>query len=171
MSVDHQLIVATAAIRRAKNAKEFLRPAEKLLNNKIRTLSAKEEAHYAYLGVLSNMSIHDGLVADLGGGSFRALGSAYIKNYDYPLQLLHGLKFKSEQATTLLDKMSDESEMVIGIPPGRIDTISTAANIIISLVLRSSVKDIMISGTSIRDGLIAELNEENRVSPDKVAYY
>ena len=225
MSVDHQLIVATAAIRRAKNAKEFLRPAEKLLNNKIRTLSAKEEAHYAYLGVLSNMGIHNGLVADLGGGSlelilindgkkikstsldighlsqlsydeinaeiskvewlnkseglrlygtggsFRALGSAYIKNYDYPLQLLHGLKFKSEQATTLLDKMSDDGEMVIGIPPGRLDTISTAANIMISLVLRSSVKDIMISGTSIRDGLIAELNEENRVSPDKVAYY
>jgi len=225
MSVDHQLIVATAAIRRAKNAKEFLRPAEKLLNNKIRTLSAKEEAHYAYLGVLSNMSIDNGLIADLGGGSlelilindgkkikstsldighlsqlsyneidaeiskvkwlnkseglslcgtggsFRALGSAYIKNYDYPLQLLHGLKFKSEQATMLLDKISDESEVVIGIPPGRIDTISTAANIMMSLVLRSSVKDIMISGTSIRDGLIAELNEENRISPDKVAYY
>ena len=225
MSVDHQLIVATAAIRRAKNAKEFLRPAEKILNYKIRTLSAKEEAHYAYLGVLGNMSIDDGLIADLGGGSlelilikdrekikstsidighlsqlsydeinaeiskvewltksegltlygtggsFRALGSAYIKNYDYPLQLLHGLNFKSEQATTLLDKMSDESEMVIGIPPGRIDTISTAANIMINLVFASSVKNIMISGTSIRDGLIAELNKENRVSPDKVAYY
>ena len=219
MSVDHQLIIATAAIRRAKNAKEFLRPAEKILNYKIRTLSAKEEAHYAYLGVLGNMSIDDGLIADLGGGSlelilikdrekikstsidighlsqlsydeinaeiskvewltksegltlygtggsFRALGSAYIKNYDYPLQLLHGLNFKSEQATTLLDKMSDESEMVIGIPPGRIDTISTAANIMINLVFASSVKNIMISGTSIRDGLIAELNKENRVSP------
>ena len=225
MSVDHQLIVATAAIRRAKNAKEFLRPAERLLNHKIRTLSAQEEAYYAYLGVFSNMRIDNALIADLGGGSleliliqagkkikstslnighlselsydqidaeiskvewlnksegltlygtggsFRALGSTYIKNYDYPLQLLHGLNFKSEQAITLLDKMSDESEVVIGVPPSRVDTISTAANIMTNLVLRSSVKNIMISGTSIRDGLIAELNKENRVSPDKVAYY
>ena len=29
----------------------------------------------------------------------------------------------------------------------------------------------MISGTSIRDGLIAELNKENRTNTDKVAYY
>lgn len=225
MSVKHQIIIATAAVRKAKNAKEFLRPAEKLLNHNIKILSAKEEADYACLGVLSNIKVDKGLIADLGGGSleliliqdgkkikstsidighlsqitseeirkeinkvewlnkskgltlygtggsFRALGSAYIKNYNYPLSLLHGLKFDIERGIILLDQMSDENKEVLGIPPGRTDTISTAAKIITHLILSSNVKNIMISGTSIRDGLIAELNKENRINPDKVAYY
>ena len=69
MSVKHPLIVATAAVRKAKNAKEFLRPAEKLLNHNIKILSAKKEADYACLGVLSNIKVDKGLIADLGGGS------------------------------------------------------------------------------------------------------
>ena len=119
--------------------------SQKNLNHNIKILSAKEEADYASLGVLSNIKVDKGLIADLGGGSleliliqdgkkikstsidighlsqitseeirkeinkvewlnkskgltlfgtggsFRALGSAYIKNYNYPLSLLHGL--------------------------------------------------------------------------------
>ena len=225
MSVEHQIIIATAAVRNAKNANDFLRPAEKILNHKIKTLSANEEAHYACLGLLSNMKVDNGLIADLGGGSleiilvqngknihstslnighlsqisndeirseinnvdwlknardltlygtggsFRALGSAYIQNYKYPLTLLHGLVFNKERATVFLDRLSDENKEVIGIPPTRMNTISTAANIISNLILFSNVKNIMISGTSIRDGLIAELNKTNRINPDKVAYY
>ena len=70
-----------------------------------------------------------------------------------------------------MDQMSDENKELLGIPPGRTDTISIAAKIITHLILSSNVKNIMISGTSIRDGLIAELNKENRINPDKVAYY
>ena len=73
MSVKHQLIIATAAVRKAKNAKEFLRPAEKLLNHNIKILSAKEEADYASLGVLSNIKVDKGLIADLGGGSLELI--------------------------------------------------------------------------------------------------
>ena len=47
------------------------------------------------------------------GGSFRALGSAYIKNYNYPLSLLHGLKFNIEKGIILLDQMSDEKKEVL----------------------------------------------------------
>ena len=225
MSVKHQILVATAAVRNAKNAGEFLRPAEKILNHKIKILSSKQEAHYASLGILSNMKVDNGLIADLGGGSleliliqngknihstsldighlsqisneeirseihkvdwlknakdltlygtggsFRALGSAYIKNFNYPLTLLHGLNLNKEKATILLDRITDENMDVLGIPPVRKDTISTAANIILNLIIKSEVQNIIISGTSIRDGLIAELNKENRINPDKVAYY
>ena len=83
MSVKHQIIIATAAVRKAKNAKEFLRPAEKLLNHNIKILSAKEEADYACLGVLSNIKVDKGLIADLGGGSLELI------------LIQHGKKIKS----------------------------------------------------------------------------
>ena len=225
MSVKTQIIVATAAARNASNSKEFILPAEKILSHKIRILSSKEEARYASLGVVSNMKINNGLVADLGGGSlelvlikngkninstslnighlsnctegdiknnlkkvkwlsnakdttlygtggsFRALGSAYIKKYNYPLTLLHGLTFKKEKAIILLDNISESKENFLGIPSSRTGTISKAAEIMINLILHSEIKDVMISGTSIRDGLITELNSEKRVNPDKFAYY
>ena len=46
--------------------------------------------------------------------------------------------------------------------PGRTDNFNTEDNN--SPDLSSNVKNIMISGTSIRDGLIAELNKENRIN-------
>ena len=89
MSVKHRLIVATAAVRKAKNAKEFLRPAEKLLNHNIKILSAKEEADYACLGVLSNIKVDKGLIADLGGGSLELI------------LIQHGKKIKNQQVLIL----------------------------------------------------------------------
>jgi len=225
MSVKSQIPVATAAVRNAINANEFIRPAEKLLNSKIRVLSSKEEAEYACLGLLSYMRIENGLIADLGGGSlelilvnngikvhassldighlskfsneeiiaqinkikwlkqaegltlygtggsFRAFGSAYIKNYNYPLHLIHGLSFKKEKAIILLDKITDSKVEVLGIPPSRQHTIETAANIIINLILKSNINRLTISGTSIRDGLIAELNEETITNSNTVDHY
>ncbi len=84
---------------------------------------------------------------------------------------MHGLNFNKEKATILLDRITDENQDVLGVPSVRKDTISTAANIILNLIIKSEVQNIIISGTSIRDGLIAKLNKENRINPDKVAYY
>ena len=78
------------------------------------------------------------------GGSFRALGSAYIKNYNYPLTLLHGLNFNKEKATILLDRITDENQDVLGVPSVRKDTISTAANIILNLIIKSEVQNLSL---------------------------
>ena len=46
------------------------------------------------------------------GGSFRSLGSAYIKNTNYPLYLIHGLSIKTENSVLLLDKIMDAEKEI-----------------------------------------------------------
>lgn len=62
-------IVATAAVRDARNGREFVTRAEAASGAPVRVLSGAEEAEYAALGVLSGLPDADGLVGDLGGGS------------------------------------------------------------------------------------------------------
>ncbi|MGY5451259.1 guanosine-5'-triphosphate,3'-diphosphate diphosphatase [Agarivorans sp. MS3-6] len=63
-------IVATATLRRATNAEEFLLQAEKILNHKIHIISGETEAKIIYRGV-AHTSSGSGkrLVIDIGGAS------------------------------------------------------------------------------------------------------
>ena len=70
-------IVATAATRRAKNANDFLVPAQEILNHKIKVLKKEQEARLVSIGLLSNFEISDGLIVDLGGGSLELV---YVTN-------------------------------------------------------------------------------------------
>ena len=65
--------VATAAVRRAKNAEQFTRPAAVLLNHEISVLSQQAEAYYVARGLTLNMPRATGLVADLGGCSIEII--------------------------------------------------------------------------------------------------
>jgi len=68
---DEQIkIVATATLRRASNAREFLAQAEKILGHKIRIISGETEAKIIYRGV-AHTSSGSGkrLVIDIGGAS------------------------------------------------------------------------------------------------------
>ena len=66
----HTKVVATYTLREAKNAKSFVEPAEKILNNPIEILPGKEEARLIYEGVSHNHpDIETALVVDIGGGS------------------------------------------------------------------------------------------------------
>ena len=221
MKVKHIIPVATAAVRNAKNNKEFILPAEKILSSKIRILTKNQEAELAALGLITNMPIKNGIIADLGGGSlelvliskgkikkltsldighlvpitqerivklfqsikwletsknqtfygtggsFRSLGSAYIKDTNYPLYLIHGLSIKTEKSVVVLDKMLDAKDEFPGVPQNRMPTIKNAANIMQNLILAIEPKKIIISGTSIRDGIVSELNPSKIINPDK----
>ena len=57
-------IVATAATRRAKNANDFLVPAQEILNHEIKVLKKEQEARLVSIGLLSNFNIRDGLIVD-----------------------------------------------------------------------------------------------------------
>jgi exopolyphosphatase / guanosine-5'-triphosphate,3'-diphosphate pyrophosphatase len=69
MNVGHVEMVATAAVRDAKDSAEFTRAVKKATGHSVRVLSGKEEAKYAAMGVLSGTPDADGIVGDLGGGS------------------------------------------------------------------------------------------------------
>jgi exopolyphosphatase/guanosine-5'-triphosphate,3'-diphosphate pyrophosphatase len=68
MRVSQVQVVATAAVRDARNGLQFVREVERIgLPCKI--ISADEEARYSGLGVVSAFPGADGIVGDLGGGS------------------------------------------------------------------------------------------------------
>ncbi|HEY7765320.1 MAG TPA: exopolyphosphatase [Aestuariivirgaceae bacterium] len=69
LGVEQIYAVATAAAREAKNGPAFVAKARKVLGTDIDTLSGKEEARYAALGVMAGIPDADGVVGDLGGGS------------------------------------------------------------------------------------------------------
>lgn len=67
-------VVATAAVRDAKNGEDFIRACEDICGVPLRLLSGREEAHYAALGVVSGIYRPNGIVGDLGGGSLELVG-------------------------------------------------------------------------------------------------
>ena len=70
VSPERLRIVATNALRQAKNADEFISRANKILPKPIEIIAGREEARLIYLGVShTNASSDQRLVIDIGGGS------------------------------------------------------------------------------------------------------
>lgn len=61
--------VATAAVRDAANRAGFLARIYKATGLKFRVLGGEEEAYLGVLGAVNSLSLRDGLVVDVGGGS------------------------------------------------------------------------------------------------------
>ena len=215
-------IAATAAVRRADNAADFLRPATEILGHQIDVLPSSEEARLVTLGLTRNMPSINGLVVDLGGGSiemvlvkdsvvvnsislnighlshlskqeileqvkaidwlarargktlygiggsFRALGSAFIARTDYPLFLLHGLVIQRSDSKKLLKSLTAKNPDFEGIPAGRQKTMKMAAKIIKMVKKTARTEDLFVSGTSLRDGLIADVQPVSDKARDQL---
>ncbi|MCP5363732.1 MAG: Ppx/GppA family phosphatase [Hyphomicrobiales bacterium] len=69
MGVDHLELVATAAIRDAKDGHDFVERVERTCGLSVHVLSGAEEARLAAIGVLNGIPDANGALADLGGGS------------------------------------------------------------------------------------------------------
>lgn len=70
MGADPFEILATAAVRDARNGREFVQAVEQRLPGvAVRVLSGAEEAEYSSLGVLCGIPSAEGILADIGGGS------------------------------------------------------------------------------------------------------
>jgi exopolyphosphatase/guanosine-5'-triphosphate,3'-diphosphate pyrophosphatase len=61
--------VGTSAIRDAKNQERFLARLNAESGLTVRVLSGEEEAYYGYLAAVNSMTLENGFVMDLGGGS------------------------------------------------------------------------------------------------------
>ncbi|MEE8393749.1 MAG: Ppx/GppA family phosphatase [Rhodospirillales bacterium] len=69
MGVERLDVVATSAVREAKDGPAFAAQLEKRFGCRVEVLSGAEEARLAALGLLSGVPDADGLLGDLGGGS------------------------------------------------------------------------------------------------------
>lgn len=66
----HCIIAATATLRLAKNAKDFVAQGEAILGHPIQIISGEQEANYIYQGASNGHQNHDKkLVIDIGGAS------------------------------------------------------------------------------------------------------
>ncbi len=63
--------VATSAIRDASNQAQFLARVREETGLEVRVLSREEEATFGYLAAVNSMTLTDGAVLDLGGGSLQ----------------------------------------------------------------------------------------------------
>lgn len=69
MGVSEVRVLATAAVRDARNGDEFVSTVEDRFDARVMVLSGDEEARLSALGVISAFPDADGVVGDLGGGS------------------------------------------------------------------------------------------------------
>ncbi len=67
-------VIATAAVRDAKDGVAFVEAIERRTGLTVRVISGEEEARLSAMGVLSGTPEADGLVGDLGGGSLELVG-------------------------------------------------------------------------------------------------
>lgn len=69
MKVDTLFAVATAAVRNARNGREFLAKVEQETGLPIQAISGESEAELGYLGAINTIDVADAVLFDLGGGS------------------------------------------------------------------------------------------------------
>src|SRR5438105_203384 len=69
LDVDHLAIIATAAVREARDGRAFAAEAERVCGVPVRIVDGSEEGRLSAAGVLAGIRDADGVVGDLGGGS------------------------------------------------------------------------------------------------------
>ncbi|MBW4079025.1 MAG: exopolyphosphatase [Acidobacteria bacterium] len=69
--VERGLLVATSAVRDAKNGEQFINKAREIVGVDARILSGAEEANFSYAGATADLTLDERpvLVLDIGGGS------------------------------------------------------------------------------------------------------
>jgi exopolyphosphatase/guanosine-5'-triphosphate,3'-diphosphate pyrophosphatase len=71
--VDKVFACATAAVRKAKNGKNFIDEVQNACGIKLSVVSQEEEAMLVYHGVINSMDAPKGLIIDIGGGSVKLI--------------------------------------------------------------------------------------------------
>jgi exopolyphosphatase/guanosine-5'-triphosphate,3'-diphosphate pyrophosphatase len=69
LQVDHLAVIATAAVRDARDGAKFAAELERRNGIEVRVIDGTEEARLSALGVLAGIPAADGVVGDIGGGS------------------------------------------------------------------------------------------------------
>jgi exopolyphosphatase/guanosine-5'-triphosphate,3'-diphosphate pyrophosphatase len=134
--VEKITVIATAAMRKARNQQEIVTLVKERLGIEIRILSEYEEAYYGYLAVVNSTNIKNGITVDIGGGSTEitkfdnrelihyhsfpfgaiTLYQKFFKKGHTQAQSLRSLtKYISEQLLTLPWLENNEEYPVIGI--------------------------------------------------------
>ena len=109
---DKIIVIATEAVRSAKNQQEFVDKIKKVVGLNIHVLKGEEEAYYDYFATVNSMKVsnHD-LIMDVGGGSTELI---LIKdgNIEHSISLPFGVVTITNKFN-LHDKVNKEQENAI----------------------------------------------------------
>lgn len=114
MGVDSIALLATAAVRDARDGPAFAARIEKETGRKVRIVSGEDEAKLSALGVLAGIPEADGLMGDLGGGSLELvrLQAGQIREHVTlplgPLRLIEATNGNIEEAQRLIDRQFEK---------------------------------------------------------------
>jgi exopolyphosphatase/guanosine-5'-triphosphate,3'-diphosphate pyrophosphatase len=114
MNVTDVEMLATAAVRDAKDGKDFAKEIERATGVAVRVISGEEEARLSALGVLAGVPSADGLMGDLGGGSLELvlLNKGKIAQQVTlpigPLRLVEATDGDLDAAQKIIDRHLDE---------------------------------------------------------------
>lgn len=96
LGVNEVRVVATAAVREAKDGDTFVKDAEAILKSPVRVLSGEDEARLSSLGVISGTFRAEGVVGDLGGSSLELSRIRNSKTFGGETHLLGPLSIDAE---------------------------------------------------------------------------
>ncbi len=87
--VDRGLLVATSAVRDARNGAQFLREAERIIGVPAQLISGAREASFSYEGATTGLApdARATVIVDIGGGSTEMATSVEGRLYSYSMQL------------------------------------------------------------------------------------
>src|SRR5581483_42677 len=71
--IETVIATATSAVRDAENGADFVERVAQETGFQLRVLTGEQEAYYAYLGAINGLTLRDGIIADLGGGSLELI--------------------------------------------------------------------------------------------------
>lgn len=116
LGVKNMRTIATAAVREAKNGREFLMRGEEAAGCKIEVLSGETEAKLAAQGIMMGFVDADGVAGDLGGGSLELIDICGGKLKDAVTLPLGGLR--------LIDTTDNRLDKAVDIIDGAISKVS-----------------------------------------------
>lgn len=114
MGVESIALLATAAVRDARDGAAFAAQIEKQTGRKVQIVSGEEEARLSAQGVLAGIPDADGLVGDLGGGSLELvrLEAGQIREHVTlplgPLRIAEATNGDLAAAQKLIDRQLDK---------------------------------------------------------------
>ncbi len=115
MSVSRLSVIATAAVREAKNGAEFVDQLQEIADVEVRILSGGREGKLSALGVLSANPRAEGIVGDMGGGSLELVPvgkGIHRKGASLPLGALRLAHIPPDKLNAYIDGQLRDVEFV-----------------------------------------------------------
>ncbi len=161
-SVEKVIFVATAAVRKAKNQREFLERMKRETGFSIKVITGEKEAAIDALAVKETLGLDKGIICDIGGGSTElvAVGSRNKISIPYGCRNITEMFFADGENTDTLSRAEEFLDGEFGAVEW-LDALKGESIVGIGGTLRAAARFDMGDNTP-------KIIENHRVSPERM---